>query len=54
MRRNLGRLEVLGVVARTDKALAVRARGAEGARGIFRFVFTPPGKLDGVQVEIGE
>ena len=54
MRNDLGRLELVGVLSRGDGDVAVRARGSSGPQGTFRFVFTAEGKLDGVEVGIGE
>jgi hypothetical protein len=52
MRRDLGRLEVQGVLARREREIAVRVKGAE--TGTFRFHFAADGKLEGVEVAIGE
>jgi CubicO group peptidase (beta-lactamase class C family) len=54
LRSDLGHLDVVGVLSRDDRGVAVRAKGSEGLQGTFRFVFTPEGKLDGVEVGIGE
>jgi CubicO group peptidase (beta-lactamase class C family) len=52
LRADLGRLEVLGVVSRSERELAVRVKGNDA--GTFRFHFAPDGRIEGVEVEIGE
>lgn len=54
MRKDLGRLEVEGVVERSDDAVAVRAKSSRGPVASLRFLFLPDGKLDGIAVELGD
>lgn len=54
MRHDLGRLDVVAVASRGEQDVTVRAGGTEGRVGTFRFVFTQEGKLDGVEVTVGE
>ncbi len=54
MRADLGRLEVLGVVGRGDGDVTVRAKGSNGPAATFRFVFTPEGKVEGIEARLGD
>jgi hypothetical protein len=54
LRADLGRLDVIGVVAHGERDVTVRVKGSKGPVGTFRFVFTPEGKAQGVEVEPGD
>jgi CubicO group peptidase (beta-lactamase class C family) len=54
MRGDLGRLDVVGVLSRGERDVTVRAKGSDGRAGTFRFRFTPDGRVEGVEVELGE
>ena len=53
MRDDLGQLAPEGIVDSSDAEVAVRAKGSNGAVGMFKFMFAPDGKMDGIGVELG-
>lgn len=53
MREDLGQLTPDGIVDDTDGKVTVRAKSANGPAGMFKFMFNPEGKVEGIGVEIG-
>jgi CubicO group peptidase (beta-lactamase class C family) len=53
MRSDLGHLEIVGVVDRSEEEVVVRAKSERGPTVTLRFQFVREGKLDGVGVEVG-
>lgn len=52
MREDLGPLTADGIIDEADNKVSVRAKGANGPTGLFKFMFNPEGKLEGIGVEI--
>jgi CubicO group peptidase (beta-lactamase class C family) len=54
MRGDLGQLTVEGIIEDADGKVTVRAKGANGPSGAFKFTFNPEGKVEGIGVELGD
>jgi CubicO group peptidase (beta-lactamase class C family) len=54
MRNDLGRLELLGVAGSDAEGVEVKAKASWGPSVLLRFVFDPGGKLDHINVQVGD
>ena len=52
MRDDLGQLTPDGIADEADGAVTVRAKSANGPTGMFKFMFSADGKVEGIAIEL--